>query len=99
MIQDIESLIIRVAGEVAEASGTTLPPDLGPESRLFGSQGIFDSLGLVSLLVAVEEAIADQFQREVTLADERALSQARSPFRSIGSLAAYAHELITESGE
>lgn len=97
MIQDIEKLIEEAARDVAEEGGRTLPAHLGRDLPLFGDGGIFDSLGLVSLIVAVEEAISLRFGREVTLADERALSRTRSPFRSIGALAEYAHDLIGES--
>ena len=39
---------------------------------------------------------AEKFGVEVTLADERAMSQKRSPFLTIFSLSAYARELIDE---
>ena len=48
---------------------------LGPDSRL-------DSLGLISLLVSLEREVADRFGVELTLADENALSEEDSPFRS-----------------
>jgi hypothetical protein len=44
----------------------------------------------------VEEAIRDKCGVSVTLADERAMSQARSPFRRVSSLADYAAQLISE---
>lgn len=97
MVSDIEQLIADSARDVAAQEDQTLPPDLGPSSPLFGEEGIFDSLGLVTLIVAVEEAIWDRFEREVSLADEQALSQSRSPFRTIGTLANYAHALLEES--
>ena len=94
MLRDIENLIADAARDVAEQSGDTLPEDLGRDSPLFGRDGIFDSVGLVTLIVTVEEGISQQFGREVTLADEQALSQSRSPFRTIGTLAEYAHGLL-----
>jgi acyl carrier protein len=97
MVQEIESIIQGAAREVAEQEGQSLPSDLGQDTPLFGKDGLFDSLGLVTLIVAVEEAIAERYGLEVSLADEQALSQSRSPFRSIGSLAEYAHGLIAKS--
>ena len=94
MLEDMELLIVNAARDVAEQGGQVLATELGRDTDLFGEKGIFDSLGLVSLLVAVEEGIWDRFGREVSLADEKALSRKRSPFRSIGTLADYAHELI-----
>jgi acyl carrier protein len=54
-----------------------------------------DSLGLVALLIDVEEAFADH-GHILVLSDERALSQRRSPFRDIPSLVDYIERLLTE---
>ncbi len=56
---------------------------------LYGREGGLDSLGLVSLILDVEAAVNAQTGRNVVLADERALAQRRSPFRSVESLADY----------
>jgi acyl carrier protein len=69
----------------------------GPEDHLvceettvlYGREGGLDSLGLVSLVLDVEEAVNAQTGRGLVLADERALAQRRSPFRSVESLADY----------
>lgn len=94
MVEELITAIIGCAREVAEREGITLPADFGADTRLFGRQGLFDSLGLVSLVVSVEEAIEDRFGAVVSLADERAMSQARSPFRTVRALAEYASGLI-----
>ena len=60
-------------------------------AKLYGRQGVLDSLGLVSLLASIELAIEDECAIQITLADERAFSQARSPFRTVASLAEYIH--------
>lgn len=52
-----------------------------------------DSLQLVTLIVDVEQKMADSFGVTITLADSRAMSQKNSPFRSVGSLADYAYRL------
>ena len=65
------------------------PADASPETALFGPEGILDSLGLVALIVDVEDAIAERTGVAVTLGDDRAVSQRSSPFRTIGSLAEY----------
>jgi D-alanine--poly(phosphoribitol) ligase subunit 2 len=94
--EELVCLVTRVADEVAQLEGVILPPEFGPETPLFGDSGLFDSLGLVSLVLAVEEAVADESGVPVSLADERAMSQARSPFRTVRSLAEYAAGLIEE---
>ena len=72
-------------------------PELGADVVLFGRQGFLDSAALVNVVVAVEEAIEDELDVSVTLADERAMSYKRNPFRSIGALAEYAALRIEEA--
>lgn len=55
-------------------------------TALYGDAGPLSSLDLVHLIVAVEEAIDDALDAEVTLSDAKALSTANSPFRDVGSL-------------
>lgn len=93
---DLIELVTSAVREVAEREGSSLPDDLGADTPLFGERGLFDSLGLVSLVLAVEEAIQERHGAAVTLADDRAMSQARSPFRSIRSLAEYAQRLLED---
>lgn len=64
------------------------------DAVLFGRGGKLDSLGLVSFIVAVEQQIEETFGVSITIADEKAMSQERSPFRTIGSLAEYVESLL-----
>jgi len=66
------------------------------EAPLFGPPSPLDSLGLVSLLIDVEEAL-DEAGHPVILSDDRALSQSRSPFRTVSSLVEYIDGLLRES--
>jgi D-alanine--poly(phosphoribitol) ligase subunit 2 len=68
-----------------------------PDTPLFGRAGRLDSLGLVNLIVAIEQAVEDDLGATVTLADEKAMSQRSSPFRTAGILAAYVRARIEES--
>jgi acyl carrier protein len=70
------------------------PPAVNEATRLFG--GALDSVGLVSLIVELEQQIADRGEASITIADDRAMSQKRSPFRTIGSLADYVQGLMME---
>ena len=56
---------------------------------LFGRGSKLDSLGLVGLIVEVEQGIAEEFDAEITLADEKAMSQKSSPFRTVDTLVDY----------
>ena len=59
------------------------------DAHLYGKNGNLDSIALVNLIVAVEETIADEFGVAITLADERAMSQRKSTFKSMRSLSEY----------
>jgi acyl carrier protein len=68
------------------------------DSVLFGPGGL-DSLGLVSLILDVEEAVNSKSELQLTLANERAVSRRRNPFRDVRSLADYVMVLVDEEGE
>jgi len=65
-------------------------------SQLYGNGGILDSLGLVRVIAELEEEIFDHTQINITLADEKAMSQKNSPFRSVASLSDYIEKLLQE---
>jgi len=67
------------------------------DTPLFGRESKLDSLGLVNFIVAAEQQILETFEESVSLADEKALSQKNSPFKTVSSLAQYAYELLKES--
>ena len=58
------------------------------DAPLFGPDSSLDSLGLVALLLDIEEAL-QALGCDVVLSDERAMSQKRSPFRTVQSMVAY----------
>ena len=94
MREELVTLVIKAFQEISEQQDLTLAAPPSEETPLFGSDGLLDSMGLVTLVVAVEQAIEDTFGISTSLADERALSQRNSPFRTIGTLADYAHAVI-----
>ena len=59
------------------------------DTVLYGAGGRLDSLGLVSLILEVEAAVNAETGQKLVLADAHAMSQKRSPFRNVGSLADY----------
>ena len=90
--------ILEAIYEAVDEVNTQLPQgrqlEKSPDTVLFGESGKLDSLGLVSLIVATEQKAGDKFDVALTLADERAMSMHRSPFRSIGTLAEYVGLLL-----
>jgi acyl carrier protein len=94
MKTDLLTVIVKAVREVAATGRAPLPEVVDADTPLFGRDGLLDSMGLVTLVVAVEQAIEDELGVSVSLADARALSQKASPYRTVGALADYADRLI-----
>jgi len=70
--------------------------DFNESSRLFGPGSLLDSLSLVSLIVDIEQRLQEKLDISIAIADERAMSLEKSPFRTIGTLAEYVQFLVEE---
>ncbi|MBU0983648.1 MAG: acyl carrier protein [candidate division Zixibacteria bacterium] len=97
---DKKNILEEIYGAIGQLNGE-LPPDSqldsSAETVLFGAGSKLDSLGLVNLIVGTEQRLQDRFGVAVTIADERAMSQKNSPFRTVGTLADYVELLLGES--
>jgi acyl carrier protein len=93
---EIASLVLSsLRGMLSKKDGP--PPDgMGESTSLIGRGSLLDSLGLVTLIVDLEQRLEDEYGISLTLADERAMSQKNSPFRTVRSLADYVCLLIAE---
>ena len=60
--------------------------DLSSDTPIFGKDSNFDSLGLVTFLVDLEQRIEDEIGINIAIADERAISLKNSPFKTVGTL-------------
>ena len=69
---------------------------LDESTPLLGRRSDLDSVGLVRLIVDLEQRLEQEYYVSVTLADERAMSQRVSPFRDVRSLTDYICMLIEE---
>ena len=67
-----------------------------PKLSFFGENGNFDSMGLVIFISDLEEIIDEEFGKNLTLADDRAMSQKTSPFRNVESLTKHIQRLMNE---
>lgn len=92
--EGVVEIVARHAAQAVAEQGGQAPETIGRDTALFGEAGLLDSVGLVSLLLAVEEEVSGKFGVAVALADEKALSQKNSPFRTIGTLVDYAVQEI-----
>lgn len=64
-------------------------------TRLFGEKSGLDSMGLVTLIVDLEEAVHTRFGKTILIADERAMSRLNSPFRRVGTLVDHLFEKLS----
>lgn len=89
-VRQVVDLIIDNVNQLKNTQGLKAPAHLDSATALFGGHGFLDSMALVTLVVAVEQAIEEKFGTNVSLADPGAMSQEHSPYRTIGALADYA---------
>jgi acyl carrier protein len=68
------------------------------DSVLLGRKGKLDSLELVRLIVAAEQKVSEEFGVPVSLTDEKAFSQAHSPFRTVGTLSEFIIRELADAG-
>jgi acyl carrier protein len=88
------SIIYSVIDEMNDSMATENPLQKQEDTILYGPGSELDSLGLVNLIVSVEQEISDKLGVSLVLADEKALSQKRSPFRTVGALDEYVKSLL-----
>jgi acyl carrier protein len=98
MINDqvVEEIILKALANVKEEQGPESRLSIHPNTPLFSSGSAIDSLSLVSLIVDVESEINGNYQYEISLTDDRAMSRPVSPFTDVQALKTYILELITE---
>ena len=96
MQEKIEKIIIEVLNEMNEELENENLNNPTSETKLYGGSGVLDSLALVSLITDLEERISDEFEKDIILADEKAMSQRTSPFRSVETLTNYIQKLLEE---
>lgn len=91
---EIIDIIFTCIEDVNLQNETNIPKDIN--AKIFGKESSLDSLGLVNLIVSIEEAINDKYDVTISIADEKAMSQVRSPFRAVDTLVDYIHLLLEE---
>ena len=65
-------------------------------TRLFGGEGLLDSMGVVILLSDLEDKLDDEYDVILSLASDSTMSKTRSPFRNVKSLAKYIIAAVEE---
>ena len=94
--KQVEEILFASIEEINE----NLPPDqkikADKATLLFGNEATLDSLPLVNLIVVAERKVEEALNLSINIADEQAMSQKNSPFKSVESLANYIVLLVKE---
>lgn len=69
----------------------------GIQTPLYGAEDTLDSLGLVTLVVSIEQDIEDELGKTIKIVSPKAMSQTTSPFLTIDTLVKFIVTLIEES--
>lgn len=94
MQEKIEKIIIDTLKELNEELENEAFLNPNSKTKLYGGDGAMDSLALVSFIADLEDKISDEFEKDIILADEKAMSAKTSPFRNIESLTSYIKSLL-----
>ncbi len=84
---ELLELIVKVLPEFTEE-----PHEIDEFTTLYGE--MLDSIGLVAFLIEIEQQVSNKIGKEITIADDRAMSLTHSPFRTVKSLCGYVLTLI-----
>lgn len=93
----VQGIVLQALNNLNEERGPDQQLQIGPDTPLFGAAAVLDSLSLVSVIVDVEAAVSDASGRDLSLTDDRAMSQPVSPFSNVGALTAYIVLLLSEA--
>jgi len=92
---DIQQIIFNAIEMTNNAREEDKQIPIAEDTELYGMNGQLDSMGLVAFLIDIEESFLDH-EIEISLSDERAMSQSNSPFRNVQTLTDYIAVLIKE---
>jgi acyl carrier protein len=88
----VEIVLAALKEAVDQNGGDTAA--VNEDTVIVGPNAVIDSIGVVSLIVDIEQRLEMDHQVSITLANDRAMSQRNSPFRTVAVLSD--HILATE---
>jgi acyl carrier protein len=91
--QKIQSLVLDAITLTNQSREDFEQIPVAQDTALYGAQGNLDSMGLVALLIDIEEMLQDK-GINVSLSDERAMSMANSPFKNVPTLVTHISSLV-----
>jgi hypothetical protein len=90
-------IVVASLEQVFAQTGTPVPAGMTGDTVLVGKDAVLDSLGVVSLIVEVEQQVEAAHGVSVTLANDKAMSARNSPFRTIGVLTDHLVSMVAEA--
>lgn len=90
----IDDLVLSAVQNIGNDTDNLILQTASLNTPLFGALGVLDSLSLVTLVANLEEKVSELFDRDIIIADERAMSQTRSPFLTAKTLSDYIQSLM-----
>ncbi len=91
-----KEVVLSSLRELLTQNGDDIPSPFDEAVVLVGKEAVIDSLGMVSLIVEIEQALETGHDISVTLANDRAMSERNSPFRSVGVLTDHICTLVDQ---
>jgi acyl carrier protein len=92
--EKVVEAVFKAVDEVNQQLAREQHVDKSVDTVLTGPSAKLDSLGLVNFIVATEQEIEKEFGMIISLADESAMSQSKSPLTTIGALVDYISTLL-----
>lgn len=89
-------IVMKSLRDVLEQTGAESLDDMTEDTQIVGDGAVLDSVEVVSLIVEVEQHLEMDHDVSVTLASDKAMSQRKSPFRTVGVLADHVCAVIAE---
>ena len=95
-LEKAKAIVFAAIDEINQLRPRNQLVEKAESTPLFGEKGVLDSLGLVNLIVAVEEVAEDEHDISLTLGQESTVAAQRKTFETIETLIEQVAKLLDE---
>src|SRR6476659_8935397 len=92
----VTTLILETARRIIHELRESDRFEINENSDIYGGNSRFDSLGVMTLIIELEEAVQQKWGQRVPLTDGRAMAEPQVPFKSVPVLTDYLCRRLTE---
>ncbi len=92
----ISALVFACLENILAETGETPAKVPDEETYLIGRQAVLESLGMVTLIVDLEQRVEEEYGVALTLVDDQAMSKKNSPFMTVRSLTDHIYTLAEQ---